>query len=232
MIPLKRKVVFLGQQTFRLNDRSQEQESKKRRQNRVVFTASYAGARNFGIVANTKCWRRSRISKRKVINSSCQTNLLFRLEGWIQLLPNYCNKKMSGRPVLQTWKSCTVTFTMRSSKLRETQCAGPAAASIMILDISILFQSPMVRFANCEWIHRLSLSIFRQELQTSTISILWLIPSESYSQQGNRFLFTSVSRVKRVSKTMFDLQNLWQISGGLDLSLLSCRAWRGLRSCW
>jgi len=33
IIPLKRKATFLGQQTFRLNDRSLEQQSKKRRQN-------------------------------------------------------------------------------------------------------------------------------------------------------------------------------------------------------
>ena len=38
------------------------------------------------------------------------------------------------------------------------------AASIMILDISTSSQSLIIRFANSESIHRLSLSIFRQEL--------------------------------------------------------------------
>lgn len=33
MIPLKRKAAFLGQRTFRLDDRSLERQSKKRRQN-------------------------------------------------------------------------------------------------------------------------------------------------------------------------------------------------------
>ena len=145
---------------------------------------------------------------------------------------NCCDEKKNGRHLPQIWKPYTLIFIMRLSNIPETLCVDPAAASIMILVISTSFMSLSIRFAHSVWILGLSLSIFHRGLRTSMTSTSWLTPSESYRYWANRVLSASASRVKRVSKTMFDLQNRWRISAGLDPSPLSCRAWRGSKSFW